>query len=134
MDCMTHAHGNALFHQSAPDSVSGLLGVYTCCFPLWHIKGKEKPRVKQDMKQMLRSGVGWLQLDCRSFFLMLFATSYLLLLQYSPITSLDWVFLGWLPAVQHKENFGYCKALFFSICPPLQNTKPKHLSQNNKHL
>lgn len=96
-----------------------LLRVSACCFLLLHVKGKGKPRVNQDMKQMLQSGVGWLQLDCRKFFVMLFATNYLWLLQYCPITSLDWVFLSWLPAVQHKENFRYCRALSFIIWPPL---------------
>lgn len=123
MDCVTYAPGSAWFHQSAPEWVSGLLRVYACCFPFWHVKGKGEPRVSQDMKQMLQSGLGWLQLDCRRFYVMLFVTNYLLLLQYSPIINLDWVFLSWLPAVQHKLKFGYCKALFFSIWPLLQKAK-----------
>lgn len=81
-----------------PQTVSGLLRVYACCFSLHCVKGKRKPGVNQDMEQMLQSGVGWVQLHCRKFFEMLFATNYLLLLQYSPITSFNWVFLSWLPA------------------------------------
>lgn len=37
------ALGNALFHRAIPDRFPGLLRVYTCRFPLHHVKGRGKP-------------------------------------------------------------------------------------------
>lgn len=122
---VSHMHLAMPYFISLPQTVSGLLRVYACCFSLHCVKGKGKPGVNQDMEQMLQSGVGWLQLDCRRFFAMLFAANYLLLLQHSPITSLNWVFLSWLPAAHDiKRISGTLKHFLLAYGPSTKGKKP----------